>query len=226
MALTRETLLSSLALSSDVAFAVDERYYIVFWSAEAERVLGYPAGEVLGRPCYEVIRGRNSFGKLYCRLECEPVVRSLNRERCPTYDLHSRTRDGKDIWLNVSTFALWDELGCSCWTVHLARDITPQRRKQELAEKVIGLVGRALASGPEAGAQERPPAKTMPSIAFSRREMEVLRLLATGLTTAQIAAQLRIRRTTVAHYIQQIMRKIGVRRRSQAIAWAFRNNMV
>jgi DNA-binding NarL/FixJ family response regulator len=53
--------------------------------------------------------------------------------------------------------------------------------------------------------------------ALSRREMEVLRLLAAGLQTQTIAAELCISRTTVCNHIESILRKLCVHRRLDAI---------
>jgi DNA-binding NarL/FixJ family response regulator len=58
------------------------------------------------------------------------------------------------------------------------------------------------------------------------RETEVLRLLADGLETAQIAAQLFISRRTVDTHLENIMRKLDVRSRAQAVALAYRDALV
>jgi DNA-binding CsgD family transcriptional regulator len=58
------------------------------------------------------------------------------------------------------------------------------------------------------------------------REMEVLRLLAEGLEQDEIARQLFITRKTVGTHIENVMRKLGVRTRSQAVALAYREDLV
>jgi DNA-binding NarL/FixJ family response regulator len=67
-----------------------------------------------------------------------------------------------------------------------------------------------------------------PSVAFklTARETEVLRLLAEGLEQEGIAAQLFISRRTVGTHIENIMRKLGVRSRAQAVALAYREELV
>lgn len=67
-----------------------------------------------------------------------------------------------------------------------------------------------------------------PSVAskLTNREMEVLRLLAEGLEQDDIARQLFISRKTVGTHIENIMRKLGVRSRSQAVALAYREDLV
>jgi LuxR family maltose regulon positive regulatory protein len=56
--------------------------------------------------------------------------------------------------------------------------------------------------------------------ALSDRELEVLRLMATGARYKEIAEQLVISLNTVRHHIRNIYGKLGVHRRRQAIARA------
>ena len=62
--------------------------------------------------------------------------------------------------------------------------------------------------------------------ALSARETEVLGLLAEGLTQDEIAARLFITRKTVGTHIEHILKKLGVRSRAQAVAFAYRNDLV
>jgi len=58
---------------------------------------------------------------------------------------------------------------------------------------------------------------------LSRREVDVLRLAAKGLTTQQIADRLYISSKTADHHIQHIYNKIGVSTRAAAALWAMQN---
>jgi two-component system nitrate/nitrite response regulator NarL len=58
------------------------------------------------------------------------------------------------------------------------------------------------------------------------RELDVLRLLADGLEQDAIARELFISPKTVSTHIQRILTKLGVHSRAQAIALAFRENLV
>jgi DNA-binding CsgD family transcriptional regulator len=55
---------------------------------------------------------------------------------------------------------------------------------------------------------------------LTRRQAEVLTLLAEGMTNAAIAQHLFISEKTASHHVSAILRKLGVDNRGQAIAWA------
>jgi len=61
---------------------------------------------------------------------------------------------------------------------------------------------------------------------FSEREKDVLRLLAQGLSNADIAGQLYITEGTVRNYTSEIFKKLGVSDRTQAAILALRYGLV
>jgi predicted ATPase/class 3 adenylate cyclase/DNA-binding CsgD family transcriptional regulator len=61
---------------------------------------------------------------------------------------------------------------------------------------------------------------------LSRREVEVLRLVAEGLTTREIAERLYISPKTADHHIQHVYTKIGVSNRASAALWAFQHDVI
>lgn len=59
----------------------------------------------------------------------------------------------------------------------------------------------------------------IPHAPLSGRELEILTMIALGLTNAEIVDTLLLSPNTVKTYIRTAYRKIGVRTRSQAVAW-------
>lgn len=79
--------------------------------------------------------------------------------------------------------------------------------------------------------QERPQGEHLAdnwpgkSAGLSSREAEILTMVTAGHSNAEIAAASYLSINTIKTYLRTAYRKIGVSRRSQAVAWGIRNGM-
>jgi DNA-binding CsgD family transcriptional regulator/tetratricopeptide (TPR) repeat protein len=119
----------------------------------------------------------------------------------------------------------WSELGCPYDAALALADTDDEETLRRSHEQLLSLgahgaaaaVARKLrqqgvtgiARGPRAATREHPAGLT-------RRELDVLDLLAAGMTNADIAARLVISEKTVGHHVSSILGKLGVRSRYDA----------
>ena len=93
---------------------------------------------------------------------------------------------------------------------------TRSRRRWSATRR--GAPSRASAAEPDAGA-------ALPD-GLTQRELDVLRLLASGRTNRVIGEELFISEKTVASHVSHIFTKLGVGSRAAAIAYAYDKHLV
>jgi DNA-binding NarL/FixJ family response regulator len=110
----------------------------------------------------------------------------------------------------------------------LLKDVEPT----ELVDAIRVVAAGNSLFGPEATerlvarfAQPRPE-NTEALDGLTEREREILRMLATGLSNAELAQQLYLSETTVKTHVSSVLRKLGVRDRVQAVIAAYDAGLV
>lgn len=211
--------------TTDGLFAVTVDQRIVHWSPEAEQLLGRAPQETLGRACHDVVAGQDSFYFRFCRRDC-PVVRNARRGRATeSYDLLVRDGEGVDRWINVTILVLPGARRSEPVVVHLIRDVTGQRDLEERAHRLVSTLKEALTGSVES---EPSPAErhAVPLPHLTKREREVLRLIACGLTTSQIAESLGVSRVTARNHITNVQHKVGAKNRLQLVLYASQHALI
>ena len=81
----------------------------------------------------------------------------------------------------------------------------------------------AIATAPPARSPRSPASRPGD---LTPREAEVLSLIAAGLSNGEIATRLTISEGTVKTHVNHVLAKIDARDRAQAVAWAYRHDLV
>lgn len=183
---------------------VDTRDRIVSWSREAEELTGFRSGAVRGHGFCELLEARDLWGNRTCTCGLRDEARRSEPLRSFLVDL--RTATGETVRVVVHPVpASGRRRGAAFLVYRLRRDL---RRRQD---------------------RRRPshPAETSPSPSVARapspltpRELDVLRLLATGTSTVAIAQRLAIRPATVRNHVQRLLDRLGAHSRLEAVARA------
>ena len=202
-------LTDALASTGDGAFVIGDDGHIRTWNRAAEGLLGFAAREVVGRRCCDVFGGVNTEGNRLCCEGCHVMTLVRMDEPVQHFDMRSRTKAGRSIWLNMSVLTSATPAG-ERLTIHLFRDVTASK-------ELLTLVHERLAASSNA---EDPVTARL-----SRRELDVLRQMTLGHNTAAIAEALRVSPATVRNHAQSIFAKLGVHSRLEAVAYATRHRL-
>jgi PAS domain S-box-containing protein len=208
--------------TADAAYVLDSQGTIVSWNAAAEALFGVAAGEALGNACSSTLKGIDECGH-ECGADCSILRRANCRDPLKNYDIKTRV-NGREIWCNVSVVILDSGSSTNTYTLHIVRPTDVQKRL-ELAVKDFVLAETSL---PEANVREMLSSKRSPTatVQLTTREIEVLRLLASGVTTERIADNLGISRTTTNNHVQHIMKKLSAHSRLEAIRRAEQSGLI
>ncbi|MBI3988341.1 MAG: PAS domain-containing protein [candidate division NC10 bacterium] len=217
-------LLEMFARAADGVFAIDQAQRIILWNQAAERLLGYRADEVLGRPCYEIFGGRSRTGQLRCSPACSLLTTAKQGKPVETTDLLTRTKTGQTIWITTSVIVVPSKSPDLFTMVHLFRNVTNQVETERLLERIQSLLGQAV--WPVEKEPTLPSDLPSPLRSLTPRERDVLRLIAKGETAKEIADTLHISTATARNHTQRILGKLGVHTKLEALALAFRYNLL
>jgi PAS domain S-box-containing protein len=127
--------------SDDAIIGKDLQGEVTSWNAGAERMFGYPAGEMVGQPIMRLIPPD--------RREEEMVIMGLIRrgESVKHFDTERVRKDGSMIPISVTVSPIKDSTGKIIGASKVARDITERKQGEEALRQTQARLHSTLAAG-------------------------------------------------------------------------------
>jgi PAS domain S-box-containing protein len=224
--------LDTLCNTADGVFIVDVNKRIIRWNKGAEKILGYTETEVLNRDCFQVISGRIASDRALCGPNCRIHSGVLKGAPQKNFDLLTQSNTGEPLWLNITLIASLDS--GESFIAHILRDVTREKRMALALEQFLSDLGSTNPM-PLDISTEKPMSRYLLArhstpdrhvVALSSREIEVLTLMAEGLSTKGLAQKLNISHFTARNHIQNILVKLDLHSKAQAVSYAFKRGIL
>jgi PAS domain S-box-containing protein len=205
--------------TTDAAFTVDLQGEIRNWNKAAEQLLGHPATSAVGKDCGTLLRGRLDAGTPVCCQSCDVLECVRAGRDVSNFDMEITTRAGRRVWVNVSLLVTNDDHTERRLIVHMMRDIRRRKRAEQLTSEMFR-IARSLVNNAEQSSE------VPPIVPLTLKEIAVLRLLAGGRATTQVAEELQISTSTLRNHISHINQKLHTRNRTEAVMKALKRGVI
>lgn len=214
-------LFEALNTAADGAFVTDDTLRIVYWNRAAEEILGFDRGEVNGQYCYQILQGVDEEKRIICQEHCRVAKLVLKAEPASNYDLRVRSGQGGKYWLNMSVFNYKMHMnGYKDLIVHLFRDVTPQKEDERLFHRLLEVAREYRSDPPELEKDQGISLEVL-----TPRERDILSLMVEGRGTREMSQILSISPNTVRNHVQNILQKLNVHTRLEAVSIAIKHNL-
>ncbi len=160
-----------------------------------------------------------ALGTRVCHQHCSVTECTAGNAEIPNFDMSVKTRSGERLWINMSTIVFDNQRTGRRLLVHLAHDITEQKKNEELMQKMLEL-SKQVSSLAEA------PVRAAPAAALSEQEKHVLRLFAEGKDSDDVARALGISPQTLRNHLHHINQKLRTHNRLEAVMNAIQRKLI
>ncbi len=129
--------------SADGIMILDREGRIEVFNRAMTRMTGLKPEEVIGKPCWEVLRLKDSSGKDLCRKDC-PFLKADSHEQPSYLEGEIHRGDGRRIAVGITYAPLTDEGGEVVNIIASVRDITRLKEAEELKSTLISAISHEL----------------------------------------------------------------------------------
>ncbi len=209
--------------AADGIFAIGRKQRIIYWDQGCEELFGVSSNWVLGRLCCDVMHGCNPVSnKPFCSQDCCVAKLSNGVGPAPkSFKIKINKDNEKPIVVGVNIVLVPSECKNDWIVTHfLHREYSPgvlnsfeyaKSRRSCISQKALNTVSAA---------------SEQQQCCLTNRENEVLLLLAEGLTSSDISQRINISQTTARNHVQHILSKLSVHSKAEAVAYAYRHEII
>ena len=195
--------------------ATDRYNRIVAWNSPFnDLITGYR--DLVGGNLQDLLRCRRPNGNLLSHSHVALHEMVLSGEGPAAFEIDIEPEGRPKIRAEVSIVVVLDTDPENHWLVYLIRPRLRRRRTD---------AALALILDPASSAPRRNMPNAQPSN-LTRRQLQVLEMMATGATATEIAVELTIKVNTVRTHIRAIFETLDVTRQTEAVARAVRDHLI
>ena len=188
-------------VTGDPAFAVDRDGVIVLWNQAAEKVLGYSSATALGRRCWELLCGHDTFDNDYCCEHCEVREMAFQHRQVNGFKAIYRTASGECKRFGINCLTVFDDQDNQL-LLHVCHpeDAHIQFKSEPLTNNLHDVL--------------------------TQREHQALVLLTQGKNNEEMATVMSISDLTVRNHVQHVLSKLNVHSRLEAVVVALKLDLI
>jgi PAS domain S-box-containing protein len=230
----REEAEAIIASIGEAVSVQDVGFRVLYQNRMSRDLVGAHEGEY----CYSAYGGRNQV--------CDGCPVQLSFHDGGTHRaVRSKSTELGTSFFEITASALKDAEGRVLAGIKVVRDVTPRKRAEEelcrridalsrAPEELLAAVRKLYASGRKLGLSlvrsfadgAQTPERIPPHEILSPRELQVLRMIASGKTTKLIAQELSLSAKTIATFRSRVLKKMGVTNNSQLTQYALKNRLI
>jgi PAS domain S-box-containing protein len=213
-------LIAMLRGIEDPVNVISPDYRVIWANGHVLRHIGRRLDQVQGRLCYDLYFRRTEV----CEL-C-PVKEVFVSSKACVKEKWIPDPKGSGHWKEVHAYPIHDQSGKVVSAIRIGFDITDRKRRQSRRTRYIESLEKALRDVTAGRTQLKRGDDDSREFNLTDRELEVLGLMAEGMTNAEIARVLCVSPHTVKSHVVHIFNKLGVNDRTQAAVKAARLELI
>ncbi len=208
-----------------VIVADPESQRIVLWNSAATSIFGYSVSEALKLRVEDLVPERFKDQHRAGIARYAKTGRGTYTEANRLLDLPAVVKNGNEIRVELSLSPIGPTEGNGgTYVLAIVRDITERNRAEEFAAQLLRHFSRDQVGDsasdpvtlPKVSSEPRMPLEEAQTVRLTTRELEALRLLASGKTNRQIAQEMLVSVSSVKAHVGRLIDKLGVSDRTQA----------